>query len=71
MFKHYTMNQAVLPLDLEIVFSKNDIVFAENDLIESIPDEAFEAFSRKTGSPAYHPRMMKIITHNLYFSVGK
>ena len=62
MFKYYTMNQVVLPLDLEIILSKNDIVFAVNDLIESIPDEAFESFSRKTGSPAYHPRMMmKII----------
>src|SRR5690625_7082396 len=62
MFKHYTMNQVVLPLDLEIKLDNNDIAFAVNDLIESIPDEAFESFSRKTGTPAYHPRMMmKII----------
>src|SRR5699024_7268912 len=62
MFKHYTMNQVVLPLDLEIKLDNNNIAFAVNDLIESIPDEAFESFSRKTGTPAYHPRMMmKII----------
>src|SRR5690625_2046765 len=62
MFKHYTMNQVVLPLDLEFKLDNNDIAFAVNDLIESIPDEAFESFSRKTGTPAYHPRMMmKII----------
>ena len=62
MFKHCTMNQVVLPLNLEIMLPENDIIFAVNDLIESIPDEAFESFSRKTGTPAYHPRMMmKII----------
>src|SRR5690625_688542 len=62
MFKHYTMDQVILPLDLEIKLDKNDIAFAVNDLIESIPEEAFECFSRNTGCPAYHPRMMmKII----------
>jgi len=58
MFKHYTMNQVVLPLDLEIKLQKNDIAFAINDLVESIPDEAFQDFLRETGRPAYHPRMM-------------
>ncbi len=28
MFKHYTMNQVVLPLDLEVKLRKNDIAFA-------------------------------------------
>jgi len=28
MFKHYTMNQVVLPLDLEIKLKENDIAFA-------------------------------------------
>lgn len=27
MFKHYTMNQVVLPLDLEIKLQENDIAF--------------------------------------------
>src|SRR5699024_4018040 len=62
MFKHYTMNQVILPLDLEIKLDKNDIAFAINDLVESIPVESFEDFARSTGCPAYHPRMMmKII----------
>ena len=37
MFKHYTMNQVILPLDLEIKLQENDIAFAVNDLVESIP----------------------------------
>lgn len=62
MFKHYTMNQVILPLDLEIKLEKNDIAFAVNDLVESIPEGAFADFTRSIGCPAYHPRMMmKII----------
>ena len=62
MFKNYTMNQVILPLDLEVKLRNNDIAFSINELVESIPDEAFEGFLRKTGCPAYHPRMMmKII----------
>lgn len=62
MFKHYTMNQVILPLDLEVKLRENDIAFAINELVESIPEEAFKGFLRKTGCPAYHPRMMlKII----------
>lgn len=62
MFKHYTMNQVVLPLDLEIKLQDNDIAYAVNNVVETIPDEAFTPFLRDTGCPAYHPRMMmKII----------
>src|SRR5699024_6553895 len=62
MFKHYTMNQVILPLDLEVKLEKNDIAFTIHDLVESIPDEAFDQFVRQTGCPAYHPKMMmKII----------
>ncbi|MEN2769253.1 IS1182 family transposase, partial [Ornithinibacillus xuwenensis] len=62
MFKHYTMNQVVLPLDLEIKLQENDIAYVVNDVVENIPDEAFINFLRDTGCPAYHPRMMmKII----------
>lgn len=62
MFKHYTMNQVVLPLDLEIKLQENDVAYAVNDVVEAIPDEAFANFLRATGCPAYHPRMMmKII----------
>ena len=62
MFKDYNMKQVVLPLDLERKLKENDIAFAVNDLVESIPEEAFVCFLRKTGCPPYHPRMMmKII----------
>jgi len=62
MFKYYTMNQVVLPLDLEIKLQENDMAYTINDLVESIPEEAFEGFLRQTGRPAYDPRMMmKII----------
>jgi len=58
MFKHYTMNQIILPLDLEMKLQENDIAYAVNDVVENIPDEAFANFLRDTGCPAYHPRMM-------------
>ncbi|ASN07158.1 IS1182 family transposase [Virgibacillus necropolis] len=58
MFKHYTMNQVILPLDLEIKLQENDIAYAVNDVVENIPDEAFTGFLHETGCPAYHPRMM-------------
>lgn len=58
MYKYYNMNQVVLPLDLKIKLKENDVAFAVNDLVESIPEEAFINFERKTGCPAYHPRMM-------------
>ncbi|WP_096189639.1 IS1182 family transposase [Evansella halocellulosilytica] len=58
MFKDYNMNQVVLPMDLSYKLQENDVAFAVNDLVEAIPDEAFSAFLRSTGCPAYHPRMM-------------
>ena len=58
MFKHYSMNQVILPLDLEIKLQENDIAYAVNEVVENIPDEAFIGFLRETGCPAYHPRMM-------------
>ena len=62
MFKNYTMNQVILPLDLERKLQNHDIAYAVHHLVESIPDEAFHEFFRETGRPSYHPRMMlKII----------
>lgn len=58
MFKYYTVNQMVLPLDLEIKLQENDITYAVNDVVEHIPDEAFTELLRDTSCPAYHPRMM-------------
>lgn len=39
-FKFYTMNQLKLPLDLEKIH-ENDIDFAVNVIVESIPDKPF------------------------------
>ncbi|MFA1641549.1 transposase, partial [Chryseomicrobium imtechense] len=62
MFKDYNMNQLVLPLDIEMKLSKDDIAFSIDRLVESIPNEAFQEFRRDNGCPAYHPKMMlKII----------
>src|SRR5690625_196767 len=58
MYKQYNMNQMILPLDLEIKLEKNDIAYAVNDLVEQIPNQAFDSFRRTTGCPAYHPKMM-------------
>ncbi|MDW0109427.1 transposase, partial [Sporosarcina aquimarina] len=58
MFKKYTMNQIILPLDMEMKLQKDDIAYAVNALVESIPREAFTGFLRENGCPAYHPRMM-------------
>lgn len=58
MFKHYTMNQVILPLDFEMKLQENDIAYAVNNVVENIPEEAFTEFFRETGCPAYHPRMM-------------
>ena len=41
MFKHYTMNQVVLPIDLAVKLPKNDIAFSVDEIVESIPQEAF------------------------------
>ena len=41
MYKNYNMNQLVLPINLEVKLQDNDIAFVINDLVESIPDEAF------------------------------
>src|SRR5690554_1966136 len=58
MYQNYNMNQLVLPIDLEVKLQENDIAFVINDLVKSIPEDAFESFLRKTGRPSYHPRMM-------------
>ena len=53
MYKDYNMNQIILPLNLEVKLDKNDIAFAVNDLVESIPEESFKDFQRSTGCLAY------------------
>ncbi|WP_067729121.1 IS1182 family transposase [Oceanobacillus damuensis] len=60
--RNCNMKQVVLPMDLEVKLKENDIAFAINDLVESIPEKAFEPFKKETGRPPYPARMMmKII----------
>ena len=47
MYQNYNMNQLVLPIDLEVKIQENDIAFVINELVESIPEEAFEIFLQK------------------------
>ena len=58
MYKDYNMNQVTLSLDLEIYLEKDDIAFAINDLVESMPEKAFSAFDHQMGATSYHPKMM-------------
>lgn len=58
MYKNYNMNQLSLSLDLEIYLEKNDIAFAINELVESIPNDVFSVFDHQMGTSSYDPRMM-------------
>ena len=58
MYKDYNINQLVLPLNLEIKIQDNDIARHVNNLVESIPQKAFDKYYKETGCPAYHPKMM-------------
>ncbi|QNN72671.1 IS1182 family transposase [Vagococcus carniphilus] len=58
MYKNYNMKQVTLSLDLEIYLEKNDIAFAINELVESIPSHVFSVFDHQMGTSSYDPRMM-------------
>ncbi|WP_071875818.1 transposase [Enterococcus aquimarinus] len=58
MYKNYNMKQITLSLDLEIYLEENDIAFAIDELVESIPEEIFSVFDHKMGTTSYHPKMM-------------
>ena len=49
MYKNYNMKQVTLSLDLEIYLEENDIAFAIDELVESIPEEIFSVFDHKMG----------------------
>lgn len=61
MYKNYTMNQVVLPLDLAIILPENDLAFAIRQFVESLPETIFDTFYQRFGRPSYHPRMMLAI----------
>lgn len=46
MFKNYTSNQVILPLDFSFQSGKNNITFAIDELIESILEKRFLPFHR-------------------------
>lgn len=58
MYKNYNTKQVTLSLDLDIYLEKNDIAFAIDELVESIPDDTFFNFEHKMGASSYHPKMM-------------
>lgn len=68
MFKHYTMNQIILPLDIEIKLPKDNTAFIVHDLVESIPNEVFDQLARQIGCPAYQPRIILCAYTQLVFS---
>lgn len=44
MYKNYNMFQLTLPIETEMSFPENDVVFVINKLVESIPQEAFNSY---------------------------
>ncbi|PZL74294.1 IS5/IS1182 family transposase, partial [Enterococcus plantarum] len=58
MFKNYTTNQVVLPIDFSFQLEKNDITFAIDQLVESIPEERSLPFHHQMEPSSYHPKMM-------------
>lgn len=61
MYKNYNMFQLTLPIETEMSFPENDVVFVINKLVESIPQEAFNSYYSQRGPSSYHPKMKMII----------
>ena len=58
MYQNYTMDQVILPLNLEVKIPEMDLVRAVNGLVESIPDTVLYQLETKIGRPGYHPKLM-------------
>ena len=70
MYKNYNMSQITLPLNIEVLIPENDIAHYVNQIVESIPNEAFYEFKHARGSSSYHPKLMlKIILYSYTQSV--
>lgn len=64
MYKDYNMSQISLPLTTEFTFSKNDTASIVNEIVENIPESAFDGYLNRRGAPSHNPRMMlKIILY--------
>lgn len=53
MFKIYTKTKIILSLDFSFQLEKNNIAFAINQLVESIPEERFIPFHHQMGPSSY------------------
>ncbi|APB30457.1 IS1182 family transposase [Vagococcus teuberi] len=58
MYKNYNTKQVTLSLNLDIYLEENDIAFAIDELVESIPVDVFSVFEHRMGTSSYHPKMM-------------
>ncbi|PNZ38177.1 hypothetical protein CD134_04820 [Staphylococcus lutrae] len=61
MYKNYNMFQLTLPIETEMSFPENDIVFIINKLVESIPQEAFNPYYSQRGPSSYYKRQDKYV----------
>lgn len=63
-FKHYNMNQLILPIDFSDLIPNNHVVRVVNDMINALSDDLFMEPYKGGGRPAYHPKMMtKIVLY--------
>lgn len=63
-FKHYNMNQLILPMDFSDLIPNNHVVRVVNDMINTLSDDLFLEPYKGGGRPAYHPKMMtKIVLY--------
>lgn len=58
MYKHYTMNQTCLPIEIDCLLPQNHIVYHIDKIVESISEENIRLFEPEDGRPAYHPRVL-------------
>ncbi|PNZ56364.1 IS5/IS1182 family transposase, partial [Staphylococcus condimenti] len=64
MYKNYNMSQISLPLTTEFTFSESDTASIVNEIVEKIPETAFDNYKNHRGAPSHNPRMMlKIILY--------
>lgn len=53
MYENYNMFQLTLPIETEMSFPENDVVFIINNLVESIPQEAFNPYYSQRSPSSY------------------
>lgn len=64
MYRNYNMSQISLPLTTEFTFAESDTASIVNEIVEKIPEKAFDSYKNHRGAPSHNPRMMlKIILY--------